>query len=310
MNPYVHPQTRALLGQLAAAGAPKLSQIGAVAGRDYFRALGGLMERPAPELAGVSDLSADGVPVRLYTPLGAPAEGPLLLFFHGGGWVIGNLDSHHSLCATLADGLGLALLSVDYRLAPEHPFPAAYEDCLAVARWAAGAPAALGRAVPGLVLTGDSAGGNLAASVAQALAAVPAAVPVLAQLLLYPVTNLTARGGSSATFATGYLLEQREMEWFQDQYADRAMQADPRVSPLFGALEGQPPTVLVTCGLDPLRDQGRAYAARLVEAGVRVSYHELAGMVHGCFSIRGAIPAAHDALLAAVADLRAMLERP
>jgi acetyl esterase len=305
---YIHPQADAFLTQLKAIGGPKIREIGAVAGRQMYAAMKGMFERPAPDMAQRTDMDTAGVPVRLYVPHGAATTTPVLVYFHGGGWVIGDLESHDSLCAALADELKIPVVATDYRLAPEHPFPAAFDDCEAVARWVAESPGALGLTVTGLVLAGDSAGGNLAAAVAQALAPRPAAVPVKAQFLIYPGVDMTATGGSLDEFATGYLLERADMDWFQDAYVPKDQQSDVRASPLLGTLAGQPPAVIVTCGLDPLRDQGRAYAARLIEAGVRVSYHEAAGHVHGAFSMRGVIPAMHDALLTCLADLKPMVE--
>jgi acetyl esterase len=195
------------------------------------------------------------------------------------------------------------VVSVDYRLAPEHPFPAATEDCLAVTRWVAGSPAAIGHNVTGQILAGDSAGGNLAAAVSRDLAR---EVPLLAQWLIYPGTDMAASGGSMDAFAEGFLLTREAMVWFMDHY-----KPDPGhkwASPLHAEeWDGLPPALVFTCSLDPLRDQGRAYAARLVETGHRVVFREARGQIHGCMQIRGGIPSGQDDLMAQLRDLQALI---
>lgn len=303
---------RIVLERLNVPGAPKLSQIPAPQARILFRAMIELLERPAPKLARVEDLTIPGpggdIPLRLYDPVGDGAAGPLLVFYHGGGWVVGDLATHNSLCAEIAHQLSIRVLSVDYRLAPEHPFPAALDDCLAATDWAASSPAVLSGAVTGIVVAGDSAGGNLATVIAQARAQ-SYAVPFKAQLLIYPVTDFTDDYESLTAFGQGYLLEAAEMDYFCNSYLpDPALRSDPRAAPQLAAnLTGQPPAVIFTCGLDPLRDQGRAYAAKLIQAGVSVAYIEAEGQIHGCVNLRKALPSAQIQLTRCLDALRLML---
>jgi acetyl esterase len=191
----------------------------------------------------------------------------------------------------LTSGLKIPVVSVDYRLAPEHPWPAAPDDAEAAARWiAVNAPKTLGRNITSLVLAGDSAGANLAAVTARALRDAPAAVPVAAQFLMYPCTATHRETQSREQFAEDLFLTKDAIDWFFKQYA--APVGDPRMDLHAFDQAGMPPTVLVTAGLDPLRDEGRDYAAALIQAGVQVSYLEAAGNIHGCFSMTAAIPSA------------------
>lgn len=307
--PYIRPDVQTLLGMMAAQPGPPLSALSPQEGRAMMSGMTQMLERPRGEI-GTSDLTIPGdIPARLYTPADADTAGPVLVYFHGGGWVIGDLDTHDPLCAEIARLLAMRVLSVDYRMAPEAAYPAAYDDCAAAIRWAAGSPAELGGSVTGVIPAGDSAGGNLAAAVTNALhGQLP--VPILAQWLIYPVTDMTAATGSMEEFADGYVLTADAMAWFIGLYmtGSEDQLRSPAASPLFaGTLAGLPPTLLNTCGLDPLRDQGRAYASRLIEHGVRVSYHEAAGQIHGCFTMRQGIPSAHDDLLACIADLKLLL---
>jgi acetyl esterase len=222
--------------------------------------------------------------------------------------VIGDLDSHDSLAAEIARGSGLTVIAVDYRMAPEHVFPAAAEDCIAAARWVAGSPAELGETATGIAVAGDSAGGNLSAVVAQALAG-KLPVPLKAQWLIYPAVDMVEDWASLDSFADGYVLTKAVMRWFEVTYAPTAAErADVRASPLRAAsLAGQPAAIVMTCGLDPLRDQGRAYAAKLAEAGVAVNFRELAGVVHGAFNLRAALPSIAADLARGIADLKAAM---
>ncbi len=203
------------------------------------------------------------------------------------------------------------MVSIDYRLAPEHRFPAAVEDCLTAMRWLAETPLAIGHAITGLIAAGDSAGGNLAAVVTQELhGQLP--VPIVAQWLIYPAVDMTASGGSMSEFASDYLLTEAGMAWFTDHYMGPEPDlTDRRASPLLAtSFAGLPPAMVFTCSLDGLRDQGRAYAARLVAAGVDVSYLEAAGQIHGCFALRAAIPSAQADLHACLAALKLLVATP
>ena len=244
--------------------------------------------------------------LRVYTPFGA-GPFPLLVFFHGGGFVVCDLTTHDALCRNLCAGAGCVVASVDYRLAPEHRFPAAPDDCLAATRWAAEHAAELGADPARVAVGGDSAGGNLAAVVA--LRARDEGGPRLAgQLLLYPTTDAEAAGMPSlAENAEGYGLTRRDMAWFKGHYlADPAEAADPHASPLRAAdLRGLPPALVQTAEYDPLRDEGEAYAARLREAGVPTTLSRRAGMIHGFLFFPGLVAAADAALDEACSWLRA-----
>ncbi|TMQ92345.1 alpha/beta hydrolase [Actinomadura soli] len=232
-----------------------------------------------PERAvGRRDVDAGGVPARLYTPEGLPEGSPLLVFYHGGGWVIGDLDTHDTVCRYLAVHADVRVLSVAYRLAPEHPYPAAAEDAVSAYEWAVANARDLDADRRAVAVGGDSAGGNLAAVVGVLAERRPAFA-----LLFYPATDMTVRRRSRELFGEGFYLTDDDMTWFSDHYCpDVERRADPAVSPLLaGDLSGFPPTYLVTAGFDPLRDEGEAFARRLEEAGVPVAPRRQDDLIHG-----------------------------
>ncbi len=304
---YIRDDVKAVVDMINAQPGPLMHEVDPATARQMYLAMVAALEAPAAPLARREDLEAPGpagpIPARLYQA-GVPGEaGPVIAYFHGGGWVIGGLETHDSLCAEIARLTGHTVVSFDYRLAPEAPFPAATEDCLAAARWLGTGPAVLGHRVSGLVLAGDSAGGNLAAAVARETRA---ELPLLAQWLIYPGVDMTASGGSLEAFAEGYLLTAAGMAWFLGHYRPDPMH--PWASPLHaGDWAGLPPALVFTCGLDPLRDQGRAYAARLVAHGIRTIFREADGQVHGAMNARGAVPSAQKDLEGQVRDLLALL---
>ncbi|WP_164157062.1 alpha/beta hydrolase [Sandarakinorhabdus rubra] len=307
--PYVRPDVANVLAMLAAQGGPQLHEVTPAEARAMMSGMGQATEAPRGELALVQDLTAGTVPVRLYRADTGTAPAPVLVYFHGGGWVLGDLESHDPLCAEIARLSGMTVVSVDYRLAPEAAFPAAAEDCIAATRWVATSPAAIGHQVTGIVTAGDSAGGNLAALVSRELVGT-LPVPILAQWLIYPATDMTASEGSMVEFAEGHLLTAVGMKWFEAVYlkGSDAGPLHPWASPLHAdTLDGMPPSLVFTCGLDVLRDQGRAYAGRLIEHGVRTIYREAAGQIHASLSMRQAIPSAQDDLVACIADLKHLL---
>jgi acetyl esterase len=284
--------------------------------RQQLRTMVGLMDEPAPSLARIEDLQIPGpagpLPARLYDAGGARGSArPAGLYFHGGGWVQGDLETHHGLCARLAARSGMLVTALDYRLAPEHPFPSAVDDCLAAYRWLRTRAAELGVDPERIAVAGDSAGGNLAAVVSQQAALAGDPVPA-AQALIYPAVDFALDTPSHRELADGHVIPRDRIEWYAAQYlpagADRA---DPRAAPLRARdLSGQPPTLIVTAGFDPLRDEGHAYAERLRAAKVDVVDHEYPGQIHAFVSLTRAIPqglaATHE-----VADwLRERLERP
>jgi acetyl esterase len=239
------------------------------------------------ELASVSDATAAGVPVRVYRP---QAEGalPAIVHLHGGGWVLGDLDTHDAVCRDLAAGSGCAVVAVDYRLAPEHPFPAALEDSLAVVR----AVDELGLDPERVAVFGDSAGGGMAAVIARELRAA-----VRHQALVYPVCD--ARVGATDSYARygeGHFMTTGDMRWFLDHYAAGVDPADPRLSPLAAEdLTGAAPATIVLAECDPLRDEGVAYARKLEQAGVEVELREYPGQIHPFVLLAGVIDAGRDA---------------
>jgi acetyl esterase len=266
-----------------------------------------LFDAPVGELAVLRDIAGGPCPMRLYDAQGERSAGPVLVFYHGGGMVLGDLDTHEPLCAELARLTGMPVVSVDYRLAPEHPFPAGVEDSIAAARWVAGSPEALGLEMTGLVLSGDSAGGNFTIVTALALRDEPAAVPVLAQIPLYPASHPTKLYPSMDAFGEGYLLSRASMDWFDQCYAPE--RTDWRYDPLAKPLAGLPPTLVVTASLDPIRDQGRAFAAACIAAGVETIYQECPGTIHGFLNLRKALPSAQKDLERIVASLLPLIDR-
>jgi len=312
-EPFVRPDVRAFLDFLNNAPGPKLSQIPIGEARAMMRTQRALADAEPTPLAVVRDLAVPGpagdVPIRFYDAREQRQAGPALIYFHGGGFVLGDLDSHHPICTEIADVLDMPVIAVDYRLAPEHPWPAAPDDCEAVARWVAQSPDALGRQVDALVLAGDSAGGALTAITTLALHKNAAAVPVIAQWPLYPVVDMD-EGRNTASyrqFGEGYLLNAESMAWFDRSYA--ADTQSWRAAPMKADLSGLPPTLVTTAGLDPLRDQGRLYAAALVAAGVETIYQEAAGIVHGFVNLRKAVPSAARDIADGLAAFRLLIER-
>ena len=253
---------------------------------------------------------AGEITARHYRPPGDVAA-PLLVFYHGGGWVIGDLDTADALCRLTCRDAGIHVLSIDYRLAPEHPAPAAIDDAYAAFKWAYEHSGALG-AIPGQVAVGgDSAGGNLAAVVCQLARDDGGPAPVL-QWLIYPRTDFTAQTRSLSLFARGFVLTKRDMEWFESQYLRRSGidRADPRVSPLLAeSLSGLAPALIAVGGFDPLRDEGQRYAEALQAAGTAVDLRYMGSLTHGftnLFQLGGGSAAATSELISA---LRAHLSR-
>jgi acetyl esterase len=295
------PHLAGLLELIGAAGNPPMSQQTPEQARAGFRALTVDLRDPAslPEVESVDDITVPGGdgprPARVYRP-SAPGPLPTIVLLHGGGFVIGDLDTHDLTARTLANGCEAVVVSVDYRLAPEHPWPAGVEDAIAATRWAASSLSTLG-GDPRLAVAGDSAGGNLSAVVAQVMR--DEGIDLAGQLLIYPVTDRRGSYASHEENGTGYFLDLDTMVWFDQQYVGHLPDVDvtdPRLAPLHGDLAGLAPAVVVVAEFDPLRDDGRAYAAALDAAGVPVEVRTFPGMIHGFVDTGRHSPAAQAAV--------------
>lgn len=304
----LHPDYEAMLAAMEELGGPKITEMAVADAREMFR-----MMQPAVDIpvGKVENTSIDGpggqIPLRIYTPPNADAPPPIAMMFHGGGWVIGDLDTADSQSRELCAGAGCIVVSVDYRLAPEHRFPAAADDCFAATCWASENGAALGGDPSRLAVVGDSAGGNLAAVVT--LMARDAGSPhIAAQVLAYPVTDGSRfETASYRELAEGYLLTAEAMHWFWDKYADPEVRDDPRASPLVADdLSGLPPALVMTAEYDPLRDEGEAYAKALEAAGNTVECVRFDGFLHGFFAHGSTIPATRPAMEKTCAMIRSL----
>ncbi len=301
-----------LAGQRAVGIGGLVSSDDVVVARAQLRALTASFKQDIP-VAAVTNLSipgpAGGIPARHYRSAASCA--PLLVFYHGGGWVIGDLDTHDDLCRLVCRDGRIHVLSVDYRLAPEHKAPAAAEDAFAAYQWALEHAEGLGADPDRIAVGGDSAGGNLAAVVSQRARNDGTRLPAL-QLLIYPRTNFVGETRSITLFADGYFLTKRDIDWFTDKYLDGAQvdRSDPRVSPLLADdLSGLPPALVLTGGFDPLRDEGNQYAEAMRAAGVTVDHRQFGSLVHGFanfFPLGGGSATATTEMISA---LRAHLSR-
>jgi acetyl esterase len=253
------------------------------------------MDEPAPALPRIEDIRIPGpageIPARVYAPRAGTAPRPAVTYFHGGGWVQGDLETHHGLCARLAKHADALVVAIDYRLAPEHKFPAAVEDCLAAYRWVRTNGREVGADPARVAVAGDSAGGNLSAVVSQLAAAGGAPVPTC-QVLIYPAVDFSLETDSHRELADGHVIPRDRVLWYMGQYLRaEADKSDLRASPLLApSLAGQPPAMIVTAGFDPLRDEGHAYAEMLRKAGVDVVDREYPGQIHAFVSLTKAIP--------------------
>lgn len=308
-EPYIRPDVKLLLQLMAASGQPPIEAMSPTDARAMRKASKVETEPPLGELGVIRDLSCPGpagaIALRLFDVRAERSPSDVIMFTHGGGFVFGDLDSHASVCAEISRQMDLPVISVDYRLAPEAPFPAAPDDALAAARWIAANGAATGREAKRLILMGDSAGANLAIVTAVALRDAPAAVPVAATCLVYPVTETCRNEGSGHDFAEGYFLTQAGMHWFDSHY--RAPDDDPRRNPLVAGLGGLPPTVIITASLDPLRDQGRALAGELARVGCEVVYLEAKGTIHAFWTLRKLLPSSAADVARTLAHLKLMV---
>lgn len=302
----VHPQAQVMIDRTLALNLPPASQMTIKALRDNARERSAAL--PREDVASVRDYRVPSVSgdvlVRVFTPRVTGAV-PALVYFHGGGWVTGDVDTHEGICRTLANAAGCVVASVDYRCAPEFKFPTAADDAYAATCWVAREGATLGVDASRIAVCGDSAGGNLAAVVA--LMARDRGGPRLTfQALVYPVTDCDFDNASYRENADGYLLTRESMQWYWDQYAPGAAdRTNPYAAPMRAAsLAGLPPALVITAEYDPLRDEGEAYATRLAAAGVPVAHTRYPGMIHAFFRFTNSIDAARAAVAEVVAGLQ------
>ena len=308
----LHPQVAALLERAAMSPLPPYYEVPPAVARRLYRDSRAALTPDSPVVDSVQLRLAPGpagpVPVRHYRPKGAAKDErlPALVYYHGGGWVIGDLDTHDVLCRTLANLARCVVFSVEYRKAPEAPFPAAVEDCVAATRWVAAEASTLGVDAGRLAVGGDSAGGNLAT--VMTLLARDAGGPAIAfQLLIYPATDQQMRVPSFDRNGEGYLLTKQAMHYFRGHYLPRAVDwLDWRASPLLAAsLANLPPACVVTAGYDPLVDEGKAYADRLAREGVKTEYRDYSDMIHGFITMGRVLDTANAALEDCARILRA-----
>ena len=304
----LHPEYELLLKQMAEVGGPALSEMPVEQGREMYRMM--QPENPTLEVGSVQAQQIPGaagdIPIRIYTPDGE-GPSPIVLMFHGGGWVIGDLVTADAQSREVCRGADAIVISVDYRLAPEHKFPAAADDCFAALKRAYANAQHFGGDSTRLAVAGDSAGGNLAAVVAQM--AKEAGPDLRFQLLVYPATDGSRFDTESyIANADGYMLTLDSMRWFWDHYADAEQRLDPRASPLLAKdLSGLPPAMIMTAEYDPLRDEGEAYGARLANAGVIVETIRYDGFIHGFFAQTQTVSATRPAMQKACDALKSAL---
>jgi acetyl esterase len=307
-TPMLDPQARALIDLMIQRGVPPTHTLSPTEARSFYRDRRGFTQPEPPALGDVRDLRTDaGLALRLYKPLNAsPGALPVLVYFHGGGWTIGDLDTHDVLCRQLCAWAGVAVVSVDYGLGPEQRFPRAVDDCLAATRWVRHQASVLGVDGAKLAVGGDSAGGNLAAVVALLMRDAGDAAPSF-QLLIYPATDMRAVAPSHTSNGQGYVLTSDSIHYYRGHYiSDPTQWSDWRASPLLAPdLSRLPPALVLTAGYDPLRDEGRLYADALSAAGNRVQYVCFERQVHGFITMGKVLDEANTAVAMCAAVLRA-----
>ena len=310
------PQVQEVIKLVIKSGRPAYNTLSPKDARQLFRETRPASTPTPPEIGSVANVTAEGpggpIPLRVYRPTGVAtgAALPSLVYYHGGGWVIGDLDTHDVQCRQTAAEAGIVVVAVDYRLAPEHKFPAAVDDAWAATRWVVAHGSELGIDSRRIAVGGDSAGGNLAAVVALMARDAGNAPAIALQVLTYPVTDLSGESKSYGDFADGYMLTRESMRWFKNHYLKSSSDADDwRASPLRAAsLAGLPPALIITAGFDPLRDEGAAYAARMTEAGGSVDYVCYGGMIHGFMPMGKLIDTGNRAISHVAASLRQALK--
>jgi len=295
----LNPEVKMVLDMATASQRPKMWTLSPSEAREAYRLTGKILDtKSPPALAEIRDRTvpgADGeLKARLYRPKNA--DGALLVFLHGGGFVIGDLETHDVPCRILAAHSGVSILAIDYRLAPEHKYPAGSDDAVSALSWAMSQARSLDVDPGCIAIGGDSAGGNLSAVACHRLRDQGERLPAL-QLLIYPGTDFLGETASMRDFADGYFLERKSMDYFRAHYLRDGQGAEPYASPLRATrFDGLPRALVYTAAFDPLRDEGKAYAEKLSAAGIRTDYHCFEGLVHGFMHFTGAVKAAQGAI--------------
>lgn len=306
------PQVKMVLDMAAASQRPKIWQLTPPEAREAYKLTGKILDsKSPPALAEIKERTVPGaageLKARLYRP--TDADGALMVFLHGGGFTIGDLETHDVPCRMIAARSGVSLLAIDYRLAPEHPFPAGVDDAFTVLRWVLSEAKSLGADPKRIAIGGDSAGGNLSTVACHRLRDSGGPLPAL-QMLIYPGADFLSDTASMRDFADGYFLEKKSMEYFRGHYLKGNQGADPLASPLRAKrFDGLPKALVYTAAFDPLRDEGKAYAEKLSSAGVKTAYHCFEGLVHGFMHFTGAVKSSDAAITRMANDLKAGLGR-
>jgi acetyl esterase len=306
----VHPIVEEMLSQMAQADGPAMTEMSPDEARAMYRTMSAAM--PSPDGVDVEDSSAGDIPIRIYRNKNERADGkgePAVVYFHGGGWVIGDLDTHDGPCRQLALAANCTVIAVDYRLAPEHPFPASINDCYNATQWVSDNAESLGIDPERISVAGDSAGGNLSASVC-IKARDENGPSICFQLLIYPVTDARMNTGSYEENSDGYLLTRESMAWFWNHYIGDDHVANPLASPLAASdLSGLPPACIITAEFDPLRDEGEAFGEALKKAGVITKISRFDGMIHGFFGMTDILDGSRQAMSLASEQLARAFKR-
>jgi acetyl esterase len=305
----IDPQVEGLLKEMAATGNPPIHTLSVAEARIGAELIAALSGDPI-EVGNVRDITipVEGAEIaaRVYTPDGTGPH-PIVMFFHGGGWVICSLDTHDNISRAICRDAAAVVVSVDYRMAPEYRYPTTAHDCFAATRWVADNASSLNADATRLAVCGDSAGGNLSAVVSQ-MARDAGGPSITFAALIYPAVDMTANGGSLDENAAGYFLETAGMEWFMGHYLSDEERAEPIASPLLHEdLSGLPPTFIATCEFDPLRDEGEAYAAALKSAGCHVESKRYDGLIHGAANMTGVLDLGRQLVADVSAQLRTAL---
>ncbi|WP_169546278.1 alpha/beta hydrolase [Sneathiella aquimaris] len=308
------PQAKWVLDIAEQIGAPPFEEMTATEAKAAYEKRAVKLTKKDVPTGGITDLAIDGpngaIPIRLYTPVDASEKLPVLVYYHGGGWVVGSPDTHDALCRIISNQGPFIVLSVDYRMGPEAKFPAAIEDAYAAYQWTIASIKDHGGDPSRIAVGGDSAGGNISA-VISLLARDNSIQSPTAQWLIYPATNMEMQTASHRDFADGYFLTNALMTWFQNHYLRRADdRSDWRASPLIAdSLANLPPALIQTAGFDPLKDEGKAYADRMSAEGSKAAYTDYPGMIHGFINLGGAIDTAQVAIDEGVTYLQRAFKR-